>query len=155
MNEREKAFFFFRKLVFCVYSEIGALKPETHPELAGRAALTSAYFRGERKKQAAALYQQIAELEDTAGIIAPYQERTGLSLEEVRRAFKEGKWQNKFGGFNFGGPKWARIAEITLELQRAIEEEDWEKATDLSYEIKGLKTNFGLLIHEFDRTDRA
>ena len=40
-------------------------------------------------------------------------------------------------------------------LKHAIDEEDWEEATDLSYEIKGMKTNFGLLINEFDKTERV
>ncbi len=154
MNEKEKAFFFFRKLVFCVYSEVGALKAEVHPELAAKVALTSSFFQGERKKQAALLYQRIEEEEDTAKILAPFEERTGLSLYDVFRVFDEGNWQNKFSGYNFGGPKWTRITAITMDLKRAIDDEDWEKATDLSYDIKGLKTNFGLLINEFDKTDR-
>jgi len=155
MNEIEKAYFFFRKLVFCVYSEVGALKTEVHPELAAKVMLTSTYFQGERKKQAALLYQQIEKEEDVSRILAPFEERTGLSLEDVHRIFNEGNWQNKFSGYNFGGPKWARITAITLDLKRAIEQADWETATDLSYEIKGMKTNFGLLINEFDKTERV
>ena len=115
MNEREKAFFFFRKLVFCIYSEVGALRSEVHPELAAKAALTSSYFQRERRKQAALLYQQIEKEEDTARILAPFEERTKLSLTDVNRIFKEGNWQNKYKGHNFGGPKWARITAITLD----------------------------------------
>lgn len=155
MDEREKALFFFRKLVFCVYMEVGALRPEVHPELAARAALTSSFFRGERKKQAAQLYHQIETEEETARIVRPFKERTGLTLSDVFRVFAEGNWKNKYSGFNAGGPKWTRIAAITLDLMRAIDAEDWEEATYLSYEIKSLKTNFGPLINEFDKTERS
>lgn len=154
MDQRETALYFFRKLVYLLYLEIGALQPRIHPELANKARLNTAFFQRDKDKQAAALYQEIEHETDHARIVAPFEERTGLSLEDVHRVLAEGDWRNKFGAYNFGGPKWQKIAEVTLKLNRLIEQADWDKTAELLYEIKGLKTNQGYLINLFERTER-
>lgn len=154
MDQRETELYFFRKLVYLLYLEIGALQPRIHPELANKARLNTAFFQRDKDKQAAALYKEIENETDPARIVAPFEERTGLSLEDVHRVLVEGDWRNKFGAYNFGGPKWQKIAEVTLELRRLIQEADAEKTAVLLYEIKGLKTNQGYLINQFERTER-
>lgn len=154
MDTRETALYFFRKLAYLLYLEIGALQPHIHPELAAKAKLNTAYFQREKDRQAAELYQESESASDPAAILAPYEERTGLSLEDVYRAFKEGDWRNRFGGYNFGGPKWVRIAELTLALREKIEQEKWDEAEGLLFEIKSLKTNQGYLVSLFERTER-
>ncbi len=154
MDDKAAALYFFRKMVYVVYLEIGSLKHRNHPQLAAKALLKTAFFEREKEKQAAALYLQTETEESPAIIIAPYAERTGLTLEDVQRAFAEGDWKNKFGGYTFGGPRWARIAELTLDLQKLIEQGDWEKTVDLVYEIKKLKTNQTYLVNHFERGDR-
>lgn len=154
MDERETALYFFRKLVYLLYLEIGALQPRIHPVLAAKARLNTAFFQRDKERQAAALYKDIERETDLAKILAPFEERTGLSLEDVHRALVEGDWRNKFGAYNFGGPKWQKIAEVTLELHRLIAQADWGKTAELLYEIKGLKTNQGYLINQFERSER-
>jgi len=154
MNTRETAIYIFRKLVFLLYLEIGALQPAVHPAIAKKAKLKTAFFQREKERQATELYHMTETLDQPDEILAPYQERTGLSLMDVHKAFLEGDWRNKFGGFNFGGPKWVRVAESALELRGLIEKEDWEEVEVLLHEIKGLKTNQGYLINQFERTDR-
>lgn len=154
MNEQEEALFFFRKLVFVLYNEIGSLTPSVHAELAAKADIRNSFFHGEKQKQAAELYH-LGELEtDPAKIILPFRERTGLTLEDVHRAFVEGRWQNRHGAYNFGGPKMVRIAEATLELRRLIESQAWEEAANLVYQIKKMKTNQGIVINQFEWTER-
>jgi hypothetical protein len=154
MDERETALYFFRKLVYLLYLEIGALQPKIHPELAAKARLNTAFFQRDKDKQASALYKNIERETDVARIVGPFEERTGLSLEDVHRVLVEGDWRNKFGSYNFGGPKWQKIAEVTLELRSLIVQADWDKTAELLYEIKGLKTNQGYLINQFDRSER-
>lgn len=154
MEQSQISLYFFRKLVYLLYLEIGALKPEIHQEIAARADLKNAFFQREKERQAADLYRRTEKETQTFKILAPYEERTGLTLEEIHRAFAEGDWRNKFGGYNFGGPKWERIAEVTLKLRRLIDAQDWDAAEDLLYEIKGLKTNQGYLVNQFERSDR-
>jgi hypothetical protein len=122
--------------------------------MAAKALLKTAFFEREKEKQAVALYRMTENEESPAVILAPYIERTGLTLENVHRAFAEGDWKNKFGKYTFGGPRWARIAELTLDLQKLIEQGDWEKTVDLIYEIKKLKTNQTYLVSHFERGDR-
>ena len=155
MDKKEEVFYFFRKLVYALYLEIGALQPYIHPEIASKADINNAFFKGERKRQAVDLFSQIESETSPAKVIAPYQERTGLALEDIHRAFVEGKWRSKHGGYYFGGPRWARIAEITLELRLRIEQEEWDRAEDLLYDIKRLKTNQGFLVHLFEWTERG
>jgi hypothetical protein len=154
MDERDTALYFFRKLVYLLYLEIGALQHRVHPALAEKARLNTAFFQRDKERQANELYRMIENETDPTKIQEPFEERTGLRLEDVHRAFAEGDWRNKFGAYNFGGPKWLKIAEVTLELRRLIEQGDWNKTTELLYEIKGLKTNQGHLIHQFERTER-
>ena len=154
MNTQEEALYFFRKMVFAIYLEIGALQPRIHPEIAARADITNQFFQGEKQRQATALYHQVEKETDPNKILAPFIERTAISLEDVHRAFVEGNWRNKFGAFNSGGPKWARITEVALDLRRLIEQQDWEAASEQVYEIKKLKTNHGFLVHIFEWTER-
>ncbi len=154
MDTRETALYIFRRLVYVLYLEIGALQPENHPGVASKARLNTAFFQRDKERQALEMYHQTEAETDTAKILAPYEERTGLTLEDIHRAFAEGEWRNKFGGYNFGGPKWERIAEVTLELRRLIDQGDWEMTADLVYEIKGLKNNHGYLINQFERVER-
>lgn len=154
MDDREAALYFFRKLIFALYLEVGALQPKIHPELAAKAHLNTAFFERDKERQAAALYRQVERETLPARIVAPFAERTGLSLEEVYRVFQEGDWRNKFGGYTFGGPRWARIAEAAIELRGLIEQEKWEETAGLIFDIKKLKTNQGYLINQFERADR-
>lgn len=154
MEAHETEFYFFRKLVYLLYLEIGALQPRVHPELAEKAKLNTAFFQREKESQAARLYRETETKTDTAAILAPYEERTGLSLHDVYRVFLEGDWTNKFGAYNFGGPKWLKIAEVTVKLRDLIDAQDWAQAGELLYEIKALKTNQGYLVSQFERTNR-
>ena len=154
MEQSQISLYFFRKLVYLLYLEVGALRPEVHEELAQKADLKNAFFQREKERQAADLYRLTEQYTETAAIIAPYQERTGLTLEDVHRAFVEGDWRNKFGGYNFGGPKWERVAAVALQLRRLIDEQNWEEAGVLLQEIKGMKTNQGFLVSQFERSER-
>jgi hypothetical protein len=154
MDEKEIALYFFRKLVYVLYLEVGALQPRVHPELAGKARLNSAFFEREKERQAAALYHQVENETDPARIVGPFEERTGLQLDDVRRVFEEGDWRNKFGGYTSGGPRFARIAAAAVELRRLIEQEQWAVTAGLIFEIKGLKTNQGFLVNQFERSER-
>lgn len=154
MDDRELALYFFRKTVYALYLEIGSLKPRVHPQLARKAFLKTAYFQREKERQAADLYHLIENETDTTRILAPFLERTGLTLEDVYRAFAEGNWQNKFGTYTTGGPRWLRIAEVTKALREKIDQQAWEETQALVFELKGLKTNQGYLINQFERTER-
>lgn len=154
MEQSQISLYFFRKLVYLLYLEIGALKPEIHPEIAKKADMKNAFFQREKERQAVDLYRRTEQATQTAEILAPYEERTRLTLEDIHRAFVEGDWRNKFGSFNFGGPKWERIAAATLELRKLIDMQDWDAADELLHEIKGLRTNQGYLVSQFERSDR-
>jgi len=56
MTPKQEALFFFRKLVYCVYREIGVLKPQNHVELAAKANRKTTFFSEDRKRQAGELY---------------------------------------------------------------------------------------------------
>ncbi len=154
MDLRETSLFLFRKLVYLLYLEIGALQPRIHPEVAEKANLNTAYFQREKGRQAASLYYRVENEMEPQKVVAPFEERTGLALEDIERAFREGDWRNRHGAFNFGGPRWARVAEVTLKLQRAIEQGNEQDMEALIFEIKGLKTNQGYLVNQLDRTER-
>lgn len=154
MTGKEEALYFFRKLLYVLYLEIGGLQPKIHPEIAGKADLKNAFFQGEKQRHTAELYRLTETEEDPDKIIAPYIERTHLTLEDLRRAFAEGDWRNKFGGYNQGGPRFVKITDAALKLRDLIEREDWEEAKFLLFDIKAMKTNQGYLINQFEWTER-
>jgi hypothetical protein len=150
----EEVLYVYRKLIYVLYLEIGALQPRIHAEVAARADMRSAFFERNKERHAAALYHQSESERDPAKIEAPYQQRTGLTLEDIHQAFAEGEWKNKFGQYNFGGPKWEHIAKLTLELRGLIQKGEWGDAAALVYDIKKLKTNQGHLVNQFERSER-
>ncbi len=154
MENREIALNVFRRLVYVLYLEIGALQSPIHPEIAGKAKLNTAFFQRDKARQAFDLYRQVENETDPAKIVGPFEERTGLTLEDIAGAFRDGNWRNKFGGYNFGGPKWARIAEATVDLREQIEREDWDQTAALVHKIKGLKNNQGYLVNQLERIER-
>lgn len=154
MEEHATVLYVFRKLVYMLYREIGSLRPNIHPGIAKKAHMKTAFFEREKERQALELYHQIESEPDVQKILVPFIDRTGLTLEDIHRAFVEGDWRNKFGGHNFGGPKWAKIAEVAVALQKSLEQNDWAAADGLVQEVKGLKTNQGFLVSQFERTDR-
>ncbi len=154
MDEKELALYFFRKLVYVLYLEIGSLQPKIHEKIAEKADIKNAFFQGEKRRHASELYYKTEQEQDPAKILAPYEERTRLTLDDVQRAFVEGDWRNKFGAYNYGGPRWVRVAEVTQQLRDLIEQQDWEQAVVLIQEIKSLKTNQGYLVSQFERTER-
>jgi len=153
MTEKQEALFFFRKLVYCIYREIGVFKPKHHPRLAEKAKLSSKFFSDDRKRQAGLFFHQTETQENTGLILKLYEDRTGLSLQDIHQIFAEGHWQCHNGRFSFGGPKWARITEKTLELRQAIVTEDWSKVPALLGEIKTLEHNNGLVVNKFKETE--
>jgi hypothetical protein len=155
MDEKETVRYFFRKMVTVLYWEIGALTPRVHKALANKAYLKTAFFQRDKERMSAALYRLVTKETEPSAIIEPFRERTGLTLEDIHQAFAEGNWKNKFGGYTFGGPRWAEIAEFTMKLRSLIETEQWEEAKMLLFEIKALKTNQGYLINQFDRVERG
>ncbi len=154
LSPEEEVLYVYRKLIYVLYLEIGALQPRIHPEVAARADLRSAFFERNKERHAAALYHQSESERNPSLIEAPYQQRTGLTLEDIHEAFADGDWKNKFGQYNFGGPKWEHIAKLTLELRGLIQKGAWEDASALVYEIKKLKTNQGHLVNQFERSER-
>jgi hypothetical protein len=154
MPDNELALYIFRKMVYLLYLEIGSLQPWIHPQLARKAKLKTAFFQREKERQAASLYHQTETETDPEKILEPYAERTGLTLNDVHRAFVEGDWRNKHGAYNFGGPRWAKVAELALELRKDIEAGDEQATEETIHEIKSLKTNQGYLINQFERTER-
>ena len=154
MDSQQQALYIFRKLVYVLYQEIGALQTRNHPQIAKKAFMKTAFFQGERERQAAALYHQIENETDLAKVEEMFQQRTGLTLNDIHRAFAEGDWRNKFGAYNFGGPKWVRIAEIALALRSELEQQNWEEVAVLVQEVKAMKTNQGYLVNLFERSER-
>ena len=153
-DEKEEVIYFFKKLVFVLYLEIGALTPRIYSEIAAKAEITNTFFHGEKQRQSAELYHKTEQEVSPEVILAPYKLRTGLTLEDIHRAFVEGNWKDKHGAYRFGGPKLVKISEATLKLRDLVDQQAWDEAALLVYKIKKLKTNQGYLINQFDWTDR-
>ncbi len=87
------------------------------------------------------LYKLTAQAKNTTDVLRPYQEKTGLSLDDMISLFKLPSWKQ-----NSGGPKWVRIAETLKELVSAIEAKDPVRAGEIADHVFGLCHNSGRLV---------
>jgi len=153
-RDRHKAIQTLAKLVALSYREIGVLDQRNHPTLAAKRNLGSGFFiTPTRKKMAREIYQSIASLKDSSAILAAFEKRTGLSLGDVDRAFREGRWQNASGGYSFGGPKWAAVTRVALSLIAAVQDDDLFCIRNLLEQVPSLEHNNGKIFDKFRELD--
>lgn len=145
----DEALAYFRKLVSFLYREIGAMRRDNHPEIYDRATLASSGFAADRKREANRMYFQTLRSTDVAQVEAPYRAKTGLSLEDVRDAFRDGDWLLGRHRYSFGGPNWARIADAALGLAEIISTRHWHLAPKLIAEVHVLCHNNGRIVDKF------
>jgi len=148
-ESEKQAVEYFRKLVSFLYREIGAMRRDNHPEIFDRSGLDSSGFAKQRKQAAKRIYLETLSIHDPAQIVSQYQQRTGLSLEDVYLAFEDGDWLLGARHHSFGGPKWARIAEEAMRLGGIIRERKWERVAQVIAKINDLCHNKGRIIDKF------
>jgi len=76
---------------------------------------------------------------------------TGLSLEDIFVAFRDGNWASANGRIYFGGPNWAEIAATTIQLRDALLEGNDEQCEILSQQLEKSKHNTGYLVNKFSQ----
>jgi hypothetical protein len=150
----DEALAYFRKLVSFLYREIGAMRRENHPTIFDRSTLASSGFSKSRKQEARRIYFETLSSRDVREVVAPYRTKTGLSIEDVRDAFRDGDWLLRARRYFFGGPKWARIADVTLELGQAISVGRWDLVPQLIAEVNVLRHNNGRIVDKFGELAR-
>ena len=77
----------------------------------------------------------------TDDIIEHYRSLTGLALEHLVSLFRQEPWN-----YNYGGNKWAVIAEHTIRLKTAIDEQDLRKTRAIAKAVRHLEHNSGPLV---------
>jgi len=107
------------------------------------------FFSERRKSLARELYHKTKDENNPRAVIAPYERKTGLSLEDIHRAFDEGDWRAPGGRIHYGGPKWAAIAATTIELRDALLAGDEEAARRHTQGLERLEHNNGKLVNKF------
>jgi atypical dual specificity phosphatase len=151
---REDALDTFQKLVALLYREIGVLDARNHRELASKRKLGSGFFSTPaRKIMSHQLYWKARNHAEPESILRAFEERTGLSLHDVKRAFSEGDWKDSSGGYSYGGPKWNSIAEATIQLQATIAGHDTIAMKLLLKDIGRLEHNNGRIVDKFGQLD--
>jgi hypothetical protein len=144
---QSRAWCVFRNLVQAVYREARHFGPPADHEACVtiskgpllRSANLCRQARAELKSTS--LYERTAQAKSTTDVIRPYREKTELSLDDVINVFKLPNWKT-----NYGGPKWATIAETLKELVSALEAEDPIRANGIADRVFGLRHNSGPLV---------
>jgi len=141
-NVKAQAFCFLRFFVYREYREIRYLG---NPDFA-RYEKLSAHKANlyELSRQAfARIWHSVASEEDIPSIMKPFQDRTGLTLEDIEEAFRNGEW-SPFGSKmnNYGGPKHADIALNTIRLRDAMATDRWTDTVPTQLAVlKGIQHN--------------
>jgi hypothetical protein len=143
----DRAWCYYRNLVHTVYREIRHIGASGDPEARLRVDEESlgreiANIRKWRSRlKTTALFDKIANKRSTASIRAPYEEVTGLQLDQLAALFGRPGWDRYYGG-----EKWKRIVELTLQLGTAIDADDGRGANALCEEISTIEHNSGRLV---------
>jgi hypothetical protein len=93
------------------------------------------------KLKARDLYDLTAEARNTTDVFRPYQERTGLSTDDLIHLFNLPNWDRDYGGL-----KWATIAETLKELASALQTDDMVIARQIGDCVLRLQHNSGPLV---------
>ena len=107
-------------------------------------------YANDGKKIALNLYLTIEREFCVEKIIEPFYKETGFTLVDIHTIFSEGDWTTSSGQICFGGPNWARIVELALDLQSSIEKNDAKKIERLLTDIETLHHNTGLIIDKIN-----
>ena len=149
MGEIDKALEIYRKLVSLLYREIGAMVRNNHPMLYDGSKLAGSTFAKERKQRARDIYCDSRGERDPDAIAELYRRETGLSLDQVHQAFREGDWLLGRTKHSFGGPKWAKIAEVAIDLRNPLRDGDHAAARLLIKQVGALHHNNGRVVDKF------
>lgn len=141
---------YFRRAVALVYREIGVLRPTHHSAIAAKTTSSREFFGPDRKSRAKGLYKLSITDPDISFTLARYEKHTGLTLDDVREAFANGRWGNPP---SYGGPKWAAITSAAVDLAEAIRRKAWPEVPAIVSRINGLNHNNGRIVGKFKQLD--
>lgn len=149
MDQKDKALYYFRNLVYCLYREIRVFQKRNYPKFFPNTLANSDYFsRDEGLIKADNIYATTAQEQNVNRIIFAYFKETGFKLEEILEVFSKGDWE-RHGCISYGGPKWAEIAKVTLSLKDAIEQDDHKEMRTLIEAGNALEHNNGRIVNKF------
>jgi hypothetical protein len=144
---------YFRRVVALVYREVGVLRASNHKALFSKANIPGGFFGQDRKAHARRLYKSSLSDNSITQTLERYKRRTGLTLEDVHEAFDAGNWRLASGVCAFGGPKWASIANVAIQLGSAIQGQIWPEVARLADSVETLEHNNGKIIKKFAQLD--
>jgi hypothetical protein len=144
---RGRAWCVLRNLVHTVYREVRHLGPKGDTK--ARVTVPSGPLLASAKRcrraraelKSSHLHRLTAHANTVADVLRPYQEKTGLSVNDLICIFKLPTWQPKYGG-----PKWAAITETLKELIFALELGDSVRASAIADRVSLLRHNSGKLV---------
>lgn len=137
----------FRNLVHAVYREARHLGPKGDRN--ARVTVSEGLLLVTAKRcckfrtllKSAELHKRTARARSTAETLKPYQDVTGLGVSDMIAVFKLPGWRRQYGG-----PKWARIAETLRDLISALDAGDLVAASRISDSVSSLNHNSGPLV---------
>ncbi len=147
MATSERAWCYYRNLVQTVYRESrhlggpGDAEAKLHVNEPSLAAVLANITKWRPVLKSTRLFEKIAHTTRTAAIRKPYEEVTGLRLEQLSDLFADPGWTR-----SYGGEKWERITQLTIDLGRAIDDGDAEQAEATCDRVSDIEHNTGPLV---------
>lgn len=150
-DEADRIWCYFRCLVQACYREARHIGTSADPD--AKCVVTAAFSetaiscRANRGKlKGLTLWSQTAQAKTTAEVLAPYVSASGIAPEQLPELFTLPGWFS-----SFGGARWARIAEVMIDLRSAMEIGNVEHAHMLCEVVQGLHHNSGPLVPVSER----
>jgi hypothetical protein len=137
----------FRNLVHAVYREARHLGPKGDQDACVMVSEGPLLASAERCRKfrallkSAELHKRTAKARSTGETLKPYQDVTGLGVADMIAVFRLPGWRRQYGG-----SKWARIAETLCDLISALDAGDLVAASQISDSVSSLNHNSGPLV---------
>lgn len=143
-GELDRIFCYFRNLVYTTFREARHLgtkghhpKYETCEEMC-----RDAKRQEDQWRVFSVVYGRIREEGSVAGIVKPFEELLGLTMNDLPVVFgTASQWRT-----GYGGEKWRAIADLAVTLAEAMQEENWTLANELCDEVRRVEHNSGPLV---------
>lgn len=87
------------------------------------------------------LFEKVVERTAPERIRQPWEEATGLTLDQLQELFARPGWSR-----SYGGPRWAAIVELTRRLGAALDAGNADAAAKICDEVAEVKHNSGRLV---------
>lgn len=146
--DKRRAWCYFRNLVHTTYREARHIGLGDDPMARLRVPGSHQFSESARRcsgnrelLKGKSLFKGTATAKSVDEVVQPYRDVTGLDLKDLVSLFAEENW-----ALQYGGKRWAKIAEVAVGLGEALRSADLDHALRVCAVVASIQHNSGKLV---------